>query len=92
MSLEAYDKTVANDCKSACITILDLHCESPYRVCASCKNTNKCHLSVKFAHDALVGVMGLTSTPSKGLHGDWKELTTWQKIYHTLHPNPHIYH
>ena len=100
--MDIYEKSQANDCKSACITILDSNCENPYRCCLGCERSKKCHIAVKLAHDALVGVMGLShimgvpiSKDSKAIgdtfYKEWKALTDWQKEYHKRNPNPHIY-
>ena len=86
--MDLFEKSDANDCKSACISILDYHCENPSRCCLGCRRSKKCELSVKYAHDALCGVMGLSDDID---NSKWKALRSWQEQYHSMHPNPAIY-
>lgn len=93
MELELIDlgekkKSIANDCLSACISILEHGCINPSRMCASCKDRNRCGIAVKFAHDALCGVMGLNDNIG---HDQWYHIKQWQKEYHKINPNPAIY-
>lgn len=73
-----YDICKANDCMSAVINILDMNCVNPNRFCATCKETKKCHLAVKIAHDALCGVCGLGDDVQST---KWFALRNWKQEY-----------
>ena len=65
-------------CLCACVDIVDMNCENPSRMCASCRRRNRCNITVKLAHDALCGVTGLNDTIS---HDKWPALMKWRNTY-----------
>lgn len=84
---EAIDKMYADivnnqdtriKCVCACIDILDMNCENPSRICASCRRRNRCDLSVKLAHDALCGCVGIKDTIR---HDKWHALMKWRNTF-----------